>query len=135
VLVKTRKVAGILLEASGRAVVCGIGINVNQTASELPPTPRTPATSLLIEAGRSFNRGVVLASVLNELECRYSAWVTSGLSCLSDEIAHRNAIRGRRLRVGGHTGTGGEITADGRLTMVLDNGETVLVGTGEVESC
>ena len=133
VLVKTRKVAGILLEAADGAVVCGIGINVNQTASDLPSKPRTPATSLRIETDRTFNRGIILTSLLIELEWRYSAWLANGLACLSDELEHRNAVQGRRVHVGGRTGTGGAITDDGRLTLVLDSGETVLVGTGEVE--
>ena len=49
VLIDGGKVAGILLEASGDRVVCGIGINVNQVADELPPTPRFPAD---LAAGR-----------------------------------------------------------------------------------
>ena len=51
VLVKTRKVAGILLEASEGAVVCGIGINVNQTTSELPPDA-TDACNVASDRGR-----------------------------------------------------------------------------------
>jgi BirA family biotin operon repressor/biotin-[acetyl-CoA-carboxylase] ligase len=133
VLVENRKVAGILLEASEGAVICGIGINVNQTEGELPRRPRTPATSLRIAAGRAFDRGTVLASMLIELEWRYSAWLADGLACLADELEHRNAVHGLRVRVGGRTGTGGPIATDGRLTIVLDRGVTVLIGTGEVE--
>ncbi len=133
VLVKSRKVAGILLEAADGAVACGIGINVNQTRSELPSKPRTPASSLRIETDRTFNRGIILTSLLIELEWRYSAWLSDGLACLADELEHRNAVQGRRVHVGGHTGTGGAITDDGRLTLLLDGGETVLIGTGEVE--
>ena len=34
---------------------------------------------------------------------------------------------------GGRNGTADAIAADGRLTVVLDDGETTLVGSGEVE--
>ena len=40
-----RKVAGILLEAPRGVVVCGVGINVNQTMTAMPAETRTPAAS------------------------------------------------------------------------------------------
>jgi BirA family biotin operon repressor/biotin-[acetyl-CoA-carboxylase] ligase len=133
VLVEGRKVAGILLEASDAAVVCGIGINVNQEERNLPALTRTPATSLRIAVGRPFDRGTVLASVLVELERRYTEWLAGGLACLADEVEQRNSLRGQRVRVAGLTGTAGPIAPDGRLTIVLDDGEPMLVGSGEVE--
>jgi len=133
VLVEGRKVAGILLEASAGAVVCGIGINVNQEERDLPPGTRTPATSLRIVAGRQLVRGAVLGTVLVELERRYAAWLENGLEGLADELERRNALRGLRVRVGGRGGTAGAIARDGRLTIVLDRGDSVLVESGEVE--
>ena len=133
VLVEGRKVAGILLEASGSAVVCGIGINVNQAEGELPPDTRLPATSLRIAAGRSFDRGSLLATVLAELERRYDAWVEGGLAVLHVELEQRHVLRGLVIRVGDRAGTAGAIAPDGRLTLVLDRGDTVLVESGEVE--
>ena len=133
VLVGGRKVAGILLEASAGVVICGIGINVNQEERDLPPETRTPATSLRIVADRQLDRGVVLAAVLVELEHRYAGWLENGLEGLADELEARNALRERRVRVGGRAGTAGAIAADGRLTIVLDRGDSVLVESGEVE--
>jgi len=133
VLVEGRKVAGILLEASGGTVVCGIGINVNQEERDLPSETRTPATSLRIASGRTGDRGHLLAAVLEELEERYRRWLAGGLAALAVELEARNALRGRRVRVGGRAGTAGAIAADGRLTIVLDRGDSVLVESGEVE--
>jgi BirA family biotin operon repressor/biotin-[acetyl-CoA-carboxylase] ligase len=133
VLCDGRKVAGILLEASEAVVVCGIGINVNQEERDLPPVTQTPATSLRVAAGRPFDRGIILASVLVELERHYIDWLAGGLACLADELERRNALLGRRVRVAGRAGTAGAIAADGRLTIVLDRGDTVLVESGEVE--
>jgi BirA family biotin operon repressor/biotin-[acetyl-CoA-carboxylase] ligase len=133
VLVDGRKVAGILLEASGATVVCGIGINVNQEPGELPPGTRTPATSLRVAAGRALDRGRLLASVLSELEARYDRWLADGLAGLTGELEARNALRGRRVCVDGRAGTAGAIAADGRLAVALDGGESVLVESGEVE--
>jgi BirA family biotin operon repressor/biotin-[acetyl-CoA-carboxylase] ligase len=133
VLIEGRKVAGILLEASGDRVVCGIGINVNQDDRTLPAEARTPATSLRIAAGHVLDRGAVLATVLEELERRYETWVSAGLEPLVEELERRNALHGRRVRVAGVAGTAGPIAADGRLTVTLDRGDEVLVESGEVD--
>jgi BirA family biotin operon repressor/biotin-[acetyl-CoA-carboxylase] ligase len=71
VLVGDRKIAGILAEAHGDAVVAGVGLNVTLTRAELPvPT----ATSLLLENAACLDRGRLLAAVLTELASRYTAW-------------------------------------------------------------
>ena len=74
VMVDGRKIAGILPEASDGRIVVGIGVNVNQTADELPADARKPPTSLRIELGHEFERGLLLAAILLELETRYDAW-------------------------------------------------------------
>ncbi len=132
VLVDGGKVAGILLEASGRRVVCGIGINVNQEDGELPRETRSPATSLRIASGRSFDRGVLLAAVLDELEGRYGQWLADGLAGVGEDLERRNALRGVRVHAGGRSGTAGPIAADGRLTVAVDDGSSLLVESGEV---
>jgi BirA family transcriptional regulator, biotin operon repressor / biotin---[acetyl-CoA-carboxylase] ligase len=77
VLVDGRKVAGILAEASEGRVVLGIGINVHQTAGELPATTDPRATSLDLEAKTPSDRRDVLVAVLEQLEAHYDAWRTS----------------------------------------------------------
>src|SRR5205823_3197380 len=68
VLVNRKKVAGILAEARGDAVVLGIGVNVNQRREELPPAPRTPAASLRTIDGVERTREPILARILERLE-------------------------------------------------------------------
>ncbi len=77
VLVRGRKVAGILGEAREDRVVLGIGVNVNVPAGELPGDVQLPATSLLVETGAPLDRAVLLAHVLAALEQRYDTWVRS----------------------------------------------------------
>jgi BirA family biotin operon repressor/biotin-[acetyl-CoA-carboxylase] ligase len=74
VLVEGRKLVGVLPEAADGRVVLGIGVNVNQPREELPAhAPKRP-TSLLVETGRRWERGPLLASILVELEQRYDMW-------------------------------------------------------------
>ncbi|HEU5214893.1 MAG TPA: biotin--[acetyl-CoA-carboxylase] ligase [Gaiellaceae bacterium] len=75
VLVDGRKVAGILPEASVGRVVLGIGVNVNQTAEELPAGTPKPPSSLRVETGRKWLRAPLLAAILRVLEQRYDEWV------------------------------------------------------------
>jgi BirA family biotin operon repressor/biotin-[acetyl-CoA-carboxylase] ligase len=74
VVVEGRKLAGILPEASSGKVVLGIGVNVNQTAEELPDETPKPSTSLRAETGRQWHRGPLVAAILLELEHRYDEW-------------------------------------------------------------
>src|SRR5215469_2932850 len=67
VLVGGRKVAGILPEATAGRVVLGIGVNVNQTAEELPAKTSKPPTALYLETGREWPRAPLLAAILIEL--------------------------------------------------------------------
>jgi BirA family transcriptional regulator, biotin operon repressor / biotin---[acetyl-CoA-carboxylase] ligase len=76
VLIGGRKVAGILAEAIEGRVVLGIGINVNVPEAELPKEVQHPATSLLVETGAPVDRRELLATLLEQLERHYDAWVT-----------------------------------------------------------
>ena len=69
-----RKVVGVLPEASPGRVVLGVGMNVNQTADELPAKTVKPPTSVRLELGREVERAPLLALVLAELENGYGAW-------------------------------------------------------------
>jgi BirA family biotin operon repressor/biotin-[acetyl-CoA-carboxylase] ligase len=76
VLVGGLKVAGVLAEASEGRVTLGIGVNVNQTAEQLPGHARKPATSLQLTTGARVDRVEVLVALLEALERRYAEWLT-----------------------------------------------------------
>jgi BirA family biotin operon repressor/biotin-[acetyl-CoA-carboxylase] ligase len=76
VLLGGRKVAGILAETSEGRVSLGIGINVGQTADELPADARKPPTSLRLATGSPVDRAELLATLLEAIERRYEAWVS-----------------------------------------------------------
>jgi BirA family biotin operon repressor/biotin-[acetyl-CoA-carboxylase] ligase len=75
VLVAGRKTAGILAEATEGRVVLGIGINVHQTAGELPDRTDPPATSLDLETGTHVDRRDLVVALLGRLERRYDEWL------------------------------------------------------------
>jgi BirA family biotin operon repressor/biotin-[acetyl-CoA-carboxylase] ligase len=75
VLVRGRKVAGILAEASDGRVVLGVGVNVAQDSGQLPADARTTATSILVETGRAVDRAELLVALLYRLELRYDEWL------------------------------------------------------------
>jgi BirA family biotin operon repressor/biotin-[acetyl-CoA-carboxylase] ligase len=75
VLLRGRKVAGILAEAREGRVVLGIGVNVNQTVEQLPVEIETPPTSLRVETGSRVDRAELLAAILAHLEREYDDWV------------------------------------------------------------
>ena len=72
VLVGGAKVAGILAEQSGDAIVVGTGINVSGRRDELPAAG---ATSLALAGAACPDREQLLVSVLGELEHWYLAWL------------------------------------------------------------
>jgi biotin-[acetyl-CoA-carboxylase] ligase BirA-like protein len=131
-----RKLAGILAEASGSAVVVGTGLNVSTTADELPDT----GTSLARITGGTVDRGTVLLAFLRAVERRYRRWVdvlgdpvSSGLA--QDYLAWSSTV-GTEVAVAlpdGSTleGTAQAVDWDGRLVVATAEG-TVELASGDV---
>ena len=135
VLVSREKVAGILLDGRDGAVVCGIGLNVNQTEPALPADARTPAASLRTLTGREHDRAAILLALLERLEASYNAWLGEGLALILPELERRDALRGAPLGVGKVSGLGAGIAPDGRLRVRTTEGTELLLSSGEVEVC
>jgi BirA family biotin operon repressor/biotin-[acetyl-CoA-carboxylase] ligase len=95
-LVGRRKLAGILAEAYGDAVVLGYGINIGPMA--YPPELRDRATSLETELGRAIDRGVVAAETLSALAARYADLVAGRFDAILDAWRRRApSHRGARV--------------------------------------
>jgi BirA family biotin operon repressor/biotin-[acetyl-CoA-carboxylase] ligase len=131
-----RKLAGILAETSGTAVVVGVGLNVSTTAAELPDT----GTSLSRVTGGTVDRGPVLLAFLRAVERRYLNWtqalgdpVSSGLA--QDYLAWSSTV-GTTVAVSlpdGSTleGVAEAVDWDGRLVVATPEG-TVQLASGDV---
>jgi BirA family biotin operon repressor/biotin-[acetyl-CoA-carboxylase] ligase len=141
VLAGGAKLAGVLAERWGDAIVVGTGINVFQRRDELPvPT----ATSLLLaaSAGGADTRERLLTAVLGELARRYGAWLDQPHpgdpdGCgLREEYLRRCGTVGEDVTVllpGGQSLTGTAVGIDpaGRLEMRTPAG-LVQVSAGDV---
>lgn len=132
VMLDRRKVAGVLAESRGGVIVLGIGINVNQTRTELPLDAPTEPGSLRTVTGHEHDIAALLGSLLFRLERLYDVWRHGGLGEIYAELGSRNFLFGRRVQVDGRAGIGSVIGRDGRLEVHLDSGETLHVESGEV---
>jgi BirA family biotin operon repressor/biotin-[acetyl-CoA-carboxylase] ligase len=124
------KLAGILAEQGGDAVVVGIGLNVSATESELPTSL---ATSLSLAGAADPDRQAILIALLSELERWYLRW--SGGPQPGD--AEACGLRSSYLRwcatIGGNvrvempggkvlTGRASDVDSVGRLLVTADDG-------------
>ncbi|HLN69293.1 MAG TPA: biotin--[acetyl-CoA-carboxylase] ligase [Streptosporangiaceae bacterium] len=136
------KLAGILAEAAGDAVVVGIGVNVSTGPAELPPPGPggLAATSLAIE-GAAADRAVLLAEILAGLERRYRAWSAvfgdTERSGLRAEYTGLCGTLGRRVRVelpGGRVldGVAAALDTDGRLLVSVPPAADLPVAAGDI---
>jgi BirA family biotin operon repressor/biotin-[acetyl-CoA-carboxylase] ligase len=131
VLVNRRKVAGVLAETAGDAVVLGIGLNVNQSREQLPLDAKVAPGSLLTVDGVRRERAPLLSDLLLDLEQAYDEWLDGGLDRVYDRLGARDFLRGRRISLDGETGVGVAIDRSGRLEVEIDGGRRI-VESGEV---
>ncbi|HEX6919524.1 MAG TPA: biotin--[acetyl-CoA-carboxylase] ligase [Actinomycetes bacterium] len=136
VLVGERKLAGLLSERVGEALVLGVGLNVSARADEVPAT----ATSLLLEGSPLVDRGPLLLAILRELGTAYDGFVRAAgdplASGLRDTYRRSCATLGQEVRVQlpderTVVGRAHDVDADGRLVVRSADGGHV-VGAGDV---
>ena len=137
------KLAGILAEAVGDAVVVGIGLNVSTEPAEFPsPRPGAlPATSLRAVGAAALDREELLLAILAGFERWYRAWQQArgdpDRSGLRDEYVRWSATIGRTVRAelpGGQalSGSAVGVDSDGRLLVRVSSGSEVAVAAGDV---
>lgn len=136
-----RKCAGILAEASGDAVVVGVGLNVSTRAEELPETTGVPATSLKLAGAENTDRDPLLRQLLRSFASWYAGWrEADGDAELSGLLAaYRRGCStiGREVRVllpGGGELVGEATEVDGQGQLVVRTAERIdhRVSAGDV---
>jgi len=123
-LIGRRKLAGILAEAFGEAVVLGYGINVLATA--FPPELGDRATSLESALGRVVDRETVLTETLAALAERYEELLDGRFDAILDAW-RRRAPAASGTRVAWTTNSG---TLSG-ITQGIDDHGALLVRVGD----
>jgi BirA family biotin operon repressor/biotin-[acetyl-CoA-carboxylase] ligase len=104
VLIRGRKVAGLLTELSAEAgkvrfAILGVGLNVNLERSELPPEVAETATSLRAERGEPVPRLFLLAAMLAALEGWLDRLQGEGFAPVRQAWKERSATLGARVTV------------------------------------
>lgn len=123
--VAERKLAGVLIEARPPEwAVIGIGVNVAIEPDEFPDDLRWPATSI----GAGIGIGAVRDAVCEQLD----RWTDADRTRLLAAFRERDALRGRAVVCEQGAGTAAGIDDDGELTVELEDGERVTLGSGEV---
>jgi BirA family biotin operon repressor/biotin-[acetyl-CoA-carboxylase] ligase len=141
ILVGGKKVAGVLTELSAeldrvKHVILGIGVDVNQGAAEFPAELRKQATSLRIEAGRTFSRADLATAILRELDNDYERICAGQFAEVADEWEARCQTIGRDVtiqignrRVQGRAESLGE---SGELLLRTEHGHLERISGGDV---
>ena len=147
VLVGPAKLAGILAEAAGDAIVVGVGLNVSAERGELPPPGpgALAATSLRIAASAldsaALDREPLLIAILADFERWYQAWYRAGgdpeRSGLRTGYSRLSGTIGRRVLAelpGGQvlSGLAAGVDPDGRLLIRVPSGTVLPVAAGDV---
>jgi BirA family biotin operon repressor/biotin-[acetyl-CoA-carboxylase] ligase len=111
VLVSGKKVCGILAEMQTvaetlRAVIMGIGVNINAPLSAFPEDLRDKAASLFLVSGQRVNRSTFTASLLTHLEKFYILWLEEGFPALRAAWEHHAVgLIGKQITVVAPEGT------------------------------
>jgi BirA family transcriptional regulator, biotin operon repressor / biotin---[acetyl-CoA-carboxylase] ligase len=96
VLVDGRKVCGILTEQN-RGTVVGIGLNVNQAATDFATAGLAEATSLRALSGQPFECADVARSLLRNLDAEYERLLGRDLATLEEKWRAGAGLLGRHV--------------------------------------
>ena len=142
-LIKGKKVSGILLESSGederlKYVIAGIGIVVNLKVEDYPEELRSIATSLAIESGGGYQKRDISTSFsfgIRRTVCsvfgkgfRPDPLALGSLECHSQasdpHVIHQHGVI---------EGIADSLDDSGALTVITGDGERIKVYSGDIE--
>ncbi len=141
ILIKDRKIAGILTEAITdmdgiEFIVSGIGLNVNTLIEDFPAELRAIVTSVREEAGRMVSRVHLLQILLLKLEQRYQQLISGAFTEILEQVRTLSLVIGRDITIkqlGGITeGRAIDIDNNGFLLVRYGQGNIHHLMSGEV---
>jgi len=136
-----RKVCGILTEIKAEIdaieyVVLGIGLNVNQEATDFNPDIKPLATSICLELNRKVERLPLFQKILYQLEKWYEHWQEKGFKPVRRAWKEANVTLGRKVQVNSwrevFQGLAVDIDAEGALLVRGSGDEIRRFNSGEV---
>jgi len=141
VYVNGKKISGILVEMNAELdlvhyVVVGIGINVNSSRKDFPPSIRDLSTSIKLETGAKADRIAVARAFLEEFDSCYRSYIRKGFEEVGNTWIDMSLSLGKRIKALNSTGeisgipTG--LDGDGSLLIRLDSGMVARVSSGDL---
>lgn len=142
ILLDGKKVTGILTELQAdpdaiKAIILGIGINVNQEEADFPPELETIATSLQMAHGQPVNRAQLIAKILKYLEDYIKIYETHGFNPIKLLWEGYSNTAGKRIRAvmlnETIEGMALGISDDGMLEVKMDDGTIRGIYSADIE--
>jgi len=128
IMVGRLKLGGILLEntrmGSQPMVIAGLGMNLNTTRSDFPPSLQGTATSTLIETGRLFRPGEVGGRIIARVEKELDSFQDRGWAPYRPALSYLDCLLGQEI----HLVSGGQ-DFRGRAAGIDDHGALQLEDT------
>ena len=140
VIVKGRKLGGVLVEARrdpqrGRALILGMGLNVNVNQRDMPEEIRPLATSLRILTGKPVDRIAFIRALLRSLDRWYAEALHARHRVISQQWRQYSADLGERITVQHagrrYRGRVLDLSVEEGLVLRLDHGGTRVFDAGE----
>lgn len=134
------KLAGILTEFTSCAesieyVIVGVGLNTNIRKRELDEL-NAPANSLLAATGRTWDRAILLAEILNQASKLYNDLAHGGRNQVTSMYNERFWLEGKTVEIKeGELVLRGKalgIAPDGALNLELPDGDITQIRNGDV---
>ena len=135
-----KKAGGILTEgiSKGKAVIVGIGINVNtppRGGEGFSDELKDKATSIMIETGKRVDRNLLIAELLNRFEYWYEKFIEEGETVMK-RWRELSDTFGRRIKVSAENkvfeGVAEMIDSEGSLMLRQNNGSLKRISAGEI---
>jgi BirA family biotin operon repressor/biotin-[acetyl-CoA-carboxylase] ligase len=133
IIVREKKLAGILCDGRGSAVAVGVGLNLNQQSL---PGDLADVVSLRMVTGKEWDKFYLFESFLREVfACIEQAGKRDSAGVLAD-TKQRSSIMNRRVEVRTllrrHVGTVVDLDSEGRVVLRTDAGRLLVLGAGDV---
>ena len=142
ILVDGKKLTGILTELQAdpdqvKAVILGIGMNVNQELEDFPEELQQIATSLKLIAGKPIDRAQLIAKILGFLEIYTAMYEKNGFGPIKLLWEGYSNTTGKRIRAvmlnETISGTALGISDEGVLELKLDDGSIRGIYSADIE--